>query len=90
MTVTSSQQQILSKPQVSIIGCGAVELLQGYYLPNGANINYLVRPRRKLAFIGPKQLYSYKNDDPYNFSNYRIVESLDEISGKTFTFVLDT
>ena len=90
MTVTSSQHQIMSKPQVLIIGCVAVGLLQGYYLSNGANITYLVRPGRKSAFIGPKQLYSYKNDDLYNFSNYRIVESLDEISGETFTFVLDT
>ena len=90
MTETSSQHQIMSKPQVLIIGCGAVGLLQGYYLSNGANVTYLVRPGRKSAFIGPKQLYSYKNDDLYTFSNYRIVESLEQIFGETFTFVLDT
>ncbi|KAG9200683.1 hypothetical protein G6514_006702 [Epicoccum nigrum] len=90
MTGTSSRHQIMPKPQVLIIGCGAVGLLQGYYLSNGADITYLVRPGRKSAFIGPKQLYSYKDDNLYTFSNYRIVESLDEISGETFAFALDT
>lgn len=80
----------MSKPQVLIIGCGAVGLLQGYYLSSGADITYLVRPGRKSAFVGPKQLYSYKDDDLYTFSDYRLVESLDEISRETFAFVLDT
>ncbi|OAL43701.1 putative secreted protein [Pyrenochaeta sp. DS3sAY3a] len=80
----------MSKPQVLIIGCGAVGLLQGYYLSEGANITYLVRPGRKAAFTGPKQLYSYKDNALYTFSNYRLIESLDEISGETFAFVLDT
>lgn len=80
----------MSKPQVLIIGCGAVGLLQGYYLSTGADITYLVRPGRKFTFAGPKQLYSYKADELYTFSKYRLVESLDEFSGETFTFVLDT
>jgi hypothetical protein len=90
MTRTSSRHHIMSMPQVLIIGCGAVGLLQGYYLSSGADITNLVCPGRKSAFIGPKQLYSYKDDDLYTFSGYRIVESLDEISGETFAFVLDT
>ncbi|KAJ4988031.1 hypothetical protein SVAN01_06443 [Stagonosporopsis vannaccii] len=80
----------MSKPQVLIIGCGAVGLLQGYYLSTGANITYLVRPGRKSAFTGPKQLYSYKDNEIYTFSGYRLVESLSEISGETFDFVIDT
>lgn len=80
----------MSKPQVLIIGCGAVGLLQGYYLSSGADITYLVRPGRKPAFVGPKHLYSYKDDQLYTFSNYRLVDSIEEISGETFTFVLDT
>jgi hypothetical protein len=80
----------MSKPQVLIIGCGAVGLLQGYYLSAGADITYLVRPGRKSAFTGPKQLYSYKDDELYTFSNYRLVESLSEIQGETFAFVFDT
>ncbi|KAF1959660.1 putative secreted protein [Byssothecium circinans] len=80
----------MSKPQVLIVGCGAVGLLQGYYLSAGADITYLVRPGRKSAFTGPKHLYSYKDNELYTFSNYRLVESLSEISGETFAFVLDT
>ncbi|KAH7070743.1 hypothetical protein BKA63DRAFT_569102 [Paraphoma chrysanthemicola] len=80
----------MSKPQVLIIGCGAVGLLQGYYLSAGADITYLVRPGRSSAFTGPKQLYSYKDDEIHTFSNYRLVESLSEISGQTFAFVFDT
>jgi hypothetical protein len=80
----------MSKPQVLIIGCGAVGLLQGYYLSPGADITYLVRPGRKTAFVGPKHLYSYKEDEIYTFSNYRIIESLGEIQGETFDFVFDT
>ncbi|KAJ8111705.1 hypothetical protein OPT61_g5763 [Boeremia exigua] len=80
----------MSKPQVLIIGCGAVGLLQGYYLSTGADITYLVRSGRKSAFAGPKQLYSYKDDEIFTFSNYRLVESLSEISSETFEFVIDT
>ena len=69
----------MSKPQVLIIGCGAVGLLQGYYLSAGADITY-----------GPKHLYSYKDNELYTFSNYRLVNSISEISGETFAFVLDT
>lgn len=80
----------MSKPQVLIIGCGAVGLLQGYYLSTAADITYLVRPGRKSAFTGPKQLYSYKDDELYTFSSYRLVESLSKISRETFAFVFDT
>ncbi|OSS53062.1 hypothetical protein B5807_03079 [Epicoccum nigrum] len=80
----------MSKPQVLIIGCGAVGLLQGYYLSKGADVTYLVRQGRKSAFVGPKQLYSYKDDVLYTFSSYRLVESIDEISEEAFAFVLDT
>jgi hypothetical protein len=79
-----------SKPQVLIIGCGAVGLVQGYHLSAGADITYLVRPGRKPAFLGPKHLYSYKDNELYIFSNYRLVESLSEIAEESFAFVLDT
>ncbi|KAF1968529.1 putative secreted protein [Bimuria novae-zelandiae CBS 107.79] len=80
----------MAKPQVLIIGCGAVGLLQGYYLSSGADITYLVRPGRKSVFTGPKHLYSYKDNELYTFSNYRLVESVSEISGESFAFVFDT
>jgi hypothetical protein len=80
----------MSKPQVLIIGCGAVGLLQGFYLSPGADITYLVRPGRRSAFVGPKHLYSYKRNENYTFSDYRVVESLAEIRSETFDFVFDT
>ncbi|KAI8932196.1 hypothetical protein NX059_011076 [Plenodomus lindquistii] len=80
----------MSNPKVLIVGCGAVGLIQGYYLSSGADITYLVRPGRKAAFTGPKHLYSYKDDELYTFSSYRVVESPSEISGEAFIFVLDT
>ena len=80
----------MSKPKVLIIGCGAVGLLQGYYLSSSADITYLVRPGRKSAFKGPKHLYSYKEDEIYTFSNYRLIEDVSEIHGETFAFVFDT
>ncbi|KAJ4984277.1 hypothetical protein SVAN01_10246 [Stagonosporopsis vannaccii] len=80
----------MPKPKVLIVGCGAVGLSQGYHLSSGADITYLVRPGRKPAFTPPKQLYSYKQDDLYTFSNYRVIESVSEVSGETFEFVFDT
>lgn len=80
----------MSKPKVLIIGCGAVGLYQGYQLSAGADITYLVRPGRRPAFAPPKQLYSYKDNDLYTFSNYRVIESVSEVTGETFEFVFDT
>lgn len=80
----------MSKPKVLIIGCGAVGLTQGYHLSTGADITYLVRPGRKPAFLAPKQLYAYKTDELHIFSSYRVVESVAEVTGETFAFILDT
>lgn len=80
----------MSKPKVLIVGCGAVGLSQGYQLSAGADITYLVRPGRKPAFTPPKQLYSYKEDALHTFSSYRVIESVQEISGETFAFIFDT
>ncbi|XP_014553123.1 hypothetical protein COCVIDRAFT_29641 [Bipolaris victoriae FI3] len=80
----------MSKPKVLIVGCGAVGLSQGYHLSAGADITYLVRPGRKPAFLAPKQLYAYKTDTLHTFSSYRVIESVAEVKGETFAFVLDT
>lgn len=80
----------MSKPKVLIVGCGAVGLSQGYHLSPGADITYLVRPGRRPAFTPPKQLYSYKDDDLYTFSDYRVIESVSEVTGEAFEFVFDT
>jgi hypothetical protein len=81
---------IMSRPKVLIVGCGAVGLSQGYHLSAGADITYLVRPGRKSAFTAPKHLYSYKEEHLYTFDSYRVVESVNEVTGETFTFVFDT
>ncbi|KAF9699674.1 hypothetical protein EKO04_002096 [Ascochyta lentis] len=80
----------MSKPKVLIVGCGAVGLSQGYHLSAGADITYLVRPGRSSAFAPPKRLYSYKDNELYTFSSYRLIESVSEVKGETFAFVLDT
>lgn len=80
----------MAKPKVLIVGCGAVGLSQGYFLSAGADITYLVRPGRKPAFLPPKTLYSYKDDELYTFSSYRVIEAVSEVEGETFAFVLDT
>jgi hypothetical protein len=80
----------MSKPQILIIGCGAVGLSVGYFLSTGASITYLVRPGRKPAFLAPKNLYSYKDNALYVFSDYRVIESPSEVSGEEFYCVFDT
>ncbi|KAF3046603.1 hypothetical protein E8E12_011164 [Didymella heteroderae] len=80
----------MSRPKVLIVGCGAVGLSQGYHLSAGADITYLVRPGRKSAFTAPKQFYSYKEDELHTFSSYRVIESVSEVTGETFTFIFDT
>lgn len=80
----------MSKPSILIVGCGAVGLSQGYYLSAGADITYLVRPGRKSAFEAPKHLYSYKDNELHTFSSYRVIESVSEVAGQTFTFIFDT
>ena len=42
--------------KVLILGCGAVSLLQGYYLNAGADVTYPVRSGRKLTAASPKHL----------------------------------
>ncbi|RAR04375.1 CocE/NonD hydrolase [Stemphylium lycopersici] len=81
---------IMSKPKVLIIGCGAVGLTQGYILSSGADITYLVRTGRTSAFQPPKKLYDYKDDKLHVFSDYRVVESVDEVADETFYCILDT
>ncbi|KAF2118017.1 hypothetical protein BDV96DRAFT_571272 [Lophiotrema nucula] len=80
----------MSKPQVLIVGCGAVGLSVGYFLSSGASITYLVRPGRKSAFQAPRNLYSYKENVLHTFDNYRVIEDPSEASGETFAFVFDT
>lgn len=80
----------MSKPQILIVGCGAVGLSAGYFLSTGASITYLVRPGRKPAFIPPKNLYSYKDNVLHAFGDYRVIESPSEVSGEEFYLVFDT
>jgi hypothetical protein len=80
----------MSKPQVLIVGCGAVGLSAGFFLSSGASITYLVRPGRKSAFVAPKNLYSYKENELYTFDNYRVIEDPSEVSDECFAFVFDT
>jgi hypothetical protein len=80
----------MSKPQILIIGCGAVGLAQGYRLSSGASITYLVRPGRKPAFTPPKRLYDYRENDLYVFDDYRVIESTSEVANEEFIFVFDT
>jgi len=80
----------MSKPEVLIVGCGAVGLSAGFFLSTRASITYLVRPGRKSAFLPPKNLYSYKDNELHTFDNYRVIEDPSEVSGEAFAFVLDT
>lgn len=80
----------MSRPKVLIVGCGAVGLSQGYHLSAGADVTYLVRPGRKSAFTAPKHLYSYRDDELFTFSSYRVIESVSEVTGETFAFIFDT
>jgi len=80
----------MSKPQILIVGAGAVGLAQGYHLSPGASITYLVRPGRKPAFVAPKRLYDYRENALRVFDNYRVIESTSEVAGEEFLFVLDT
>ncbi|KAH6611687.1 hypothetical protein C7974DRAFT_407189 [Boeremia exigua] len=80
----------MSKVKVLVVGCGAVGLSQGYHLSAGADITYLVRPSRKSAFAPPKRLYSYRDNQVFIFSSYHVIESVSEVSGESFAFILDT
>ncbi|EMD59093.1 hypothetical protein GGP41_000429 [Bipolaris sorokiniana] len=80
----------MPKPKVLIVGCGAVGLSQGYHISSNADCTYLVRPGRKPAFDPPKHLYSYQDDELYEFSSYRVIESVSEVKSEKFAFIFDT
>ncbi|SFE75343.1 Ketopantoate reductase [Paenibacillus algorifonticola] len=80
-----------NKPNILIVGAGAVGFSVGYHLSlSGANITFLVREGRKAAFQAPQQLYCYDDAALKNFTGFGVIENVAELADKPFQFIFIT
>ncbi|MFD3377513.1 MULTISPECIES: ketopantoate reductase family protein [unclassified Streptomyces] len=81
----------MNNPSILIVGAGATGLPIGYHLAlAGADITFLVRPGRKSALDSRPPLYCYDDASLKTFDSYTVVESVAELAGQAFQFVLVT
>ncbi|MFC5471198.1 ketopantoate reductase family protein [Cohnella suwonensis] len=81
----------MNKPNILIVGAGAVGLSVGYHLSlSGADITFLVREGRKAAFQSPQQLYCYDDATLKNFAGFSVIENVAELADKSFQFIIIT
>jgi len=81
----------MTKPAVLIVGAGATGMPVGYHLGlAGAEITYLVRRGTTSAATAPRQLYCYDDATLKTFSDYRVVDDVDDLHAAAFDYVLIT
>ncbi|MGM0881400.1 MAG: 2-dehydropantoate 2-reductase N-terminal domain-containing protein [Bacillota bacterium] len=79
----------MNKPNILIVGAGAVGLSVGYHLSlSGTDITFLVREGRKSTFHSPQQLYCYDDATLKNFTGFSVIENTAELADKQFQFII--
>ncbi|MEK3769632.1 2-dehydropantoate 2-reductase N-terminal domain-containing protein [Paenibacillus sp. FSL R5-0887] len=85
MTITSDKTNIL------IVGAGAVGFSVGYHLHlSGTDVTFLVRKGRKADFAPPQKLYCYDDATLKDFSNFNVIEDIEEIEPQQYQFIIIT
>ncbi|ALA42662.1 MULTISPECIES: ketopantoate reductase family protein [Paenibacillus] len=80
-----------NKPKILIVGAGAVGFSVGYHLHlSGTDITFLVRKGRKATFDSPQKLYCYDDATLKNFSDFNVIEDLEEIKPQQYQFIIIT
>ncbi|HEY0693994.1 MAG TPA: 2-dehydropantoate 2-reductase N-terminal domain-containing protein [Kribbella sp.] len=80
-----------STPKVLIVGAGAMGIMSGYHLQlAGAEVTFLVRPKRVEKLSGPQVLYSYDDASLKQFSDYRVLADVTEVGDRAYDYVVVT
>ncbi|MGW6775369.1 ketopantoate reductase family protein [Streptomyces sp. NPDC055037] len=78
-------------PNVLIVGAGAMGIMSGYHLRlAGAEVTFLVRPRRVEKLSRPQVLYSYDDASLKPFSDYRLLSDVTEVGDRAYDYVIVT
>ncbi|CVL03466.1 uncharacterized protein FMAN_15179 [Fusarium mangiferae] len=81
----------LQSPSVLIVGAGSVGLVTGYYFSlAGAQVTYLVRPKRAETLNRPQFLYSFDKNHLHEFTSYSYLTSPSSILAATYDYILIT
>ncbi|KAL5590050.1 hypothetical protein FOVSG1_011917 [Fusarium oxysporum f. sp. vasinfectum] len=81
----------LQSPSVLIVGAGSVGLVTGYYLSlAGAQVTYLVRPKRAEVLKRTQFLYSLDKNHLHEFKSYSYLTSPSTILSSTYDYILIT
>lgn len=79
------------KPQVLIVGAGAMGMVTGYHLSlAGAEVTFLVRASRMASMQRPILLYCYDDTTLREFRTYSATSSLPDLRATRFDYVLIT
>lgn len=78
-------------PTVLIVGAGAMGIMCGYHLQlTGAEVTFLVRPRRAEKLSRPQLLYSYDDVTVKPFYGYRVLSDVTEVGGRAYDYIIVT
>ncbi|KAF5551364.1 hypothetical protein FMEXI_3482 [Fusarium mexicanum] len=81
----------LQNPTVLIIGAGSMGLVTGYHLSlAGAQVTFLVRPKRAEELKSPQFLYRLNTQDIHEFKSYSYYTDPSSILSSTYDYILIT
>lgn len=84
-------KEIPSAARILIVGAGAMGLVTGYHLQlAGAEITFLVRPKRIEVLSKPQLLYCYDDATLKQFDGYKLIWDASGAQGSAFDYVLLT
>ncbi|KAI1092486.1 hypothetical protein F5B19DRAFT_202584 [Rostrohypoxylon terebratum] len=79
------------KPRVLVVGAGSMGIITGYYLHKaGAEVTFLIRPRREESLKRPQILYCYEHNSLKSYQEYTYLTNPSDIVGKNYDFIVVT
>ena len=80
-----------STANILIVGAGAMGIMSGYHLQlAGAEVTFLVRPKRVEKLSRPQVLYCYDDASLQHFSDYRLLSDVTEVGERSYDYVIVT